>query len=367
MNQRPIQHDSDLDAAVPSSHQIPDGLLALSSVPHRSLVRVLSVAHVKRESAATWVELLAAEFKGPVAARMNHLATLLNTGIPVPDALEQTPRILPPSALMAIRLASETGTLSQTYDALLSDAGLEPETSDSGWRSPRSEFFRVMLGFLIAWMILSFLLIFIMPTFERMFEEFGLELPAVTRSLIAVSNRAGEVLILGIAIFGMVIVGRLLFSREPQPYRFNPMRWHERFVPPSVNLLSLLAIVVDSGRPITAGLQTLSKCHHIPRVRRQLATSCTLIEQGADPWITLANEQILTSRESRALSVAGSSAVQAWLLRWLAEARFNRRTLRQHFFTRLISVASLLLLAIVVAWSAFAVFLVLINLVRGLA
>lgn len=353
--------------STPAHNNTPDGLLALSSIPQRALVRTLLVAHQERQNPATWVHLLAAEFGGPVGMRINHLAMLLKDGTPVADALEQTPGILAPSGLMAIRLASETGTLSETYEALISDQGLEAESTDSSWRNPRSEFIRVLIGFIAAWFILSFLMIFIMPTFEKMFDEFGLELPAITRSLILVSHRGGEFFFFGMAIFVMLFLGRLLFFGEKRPQRFNPFRWHERYVPPSVNLLSLLAIVVGSGRPLASGLETLSKCHHLPKTRRRLAESCERVERGEDPWVTLASEKILTTRESQALSVAASSDVQAWLLQWLAESRFDQRSIRRHLLTRAVSLASLLLLAAVVAWVCIAVFVVLTNLIRGLA
>ncbi|MEO9932536.1 type II secretion system F family protein [Rhodopirellula bahusiensis] len=355
--------------STPSSptQNTPDGLLALSSIPQRALVRALLVAHQERTNPAKWVHLLAAEFGGPIGMRMNHLAMLLKAGTPVADALEQTPGILAPSGLMAIRLASETGTLSETYEALISDQGLESESTDSSWRNPRSEFTRVLIGFIVAWFILAFMMIFIMPTFEKMFDEFGLDLPPITRSLILVSHRGGEFFFFGIAILLMLVVGRLLFFGEKRPHRFNPFRWHERFVPPSVNLLSLLAIVVGSGRPIASGLETLAKCHHVPQTRRRLAASCERVERGEDPWTTLANERILTSRESQALSVAGSSDVQAWLLQWLAESRFDRRSIRRHLLTRAVSLASLLLLAAVVAWVCIAIFLVLTSLIGALA
>ena len=354
-------------SSTPTHDNTPDGLLALSSIPQRALVRTLLVAYQERTNPAKWVHLLAAEFGGPVGMRMNHLAMLLKAGTPVADALEQTPGILAPSGLMAIRLASETGTLSETYEALISDQGLESESTDSSWQNPRSEFTRVLLGFIVAWFILTFMMIFIMPTFEKMFEEFGLELPAITRLLISVSHRGGQFFFFGVAIFAMLFLGRLLFFGEKRPQRFNPFRWHERFVPPSVNLLSLLTIVVGSGRPIASGLETLSKCHHVPQTRRRLAASCERIERGEDPWATLASEKILTTKESRALSVAASSDVQSWLLQWLAESRFDRRSIRRHLLTQAIALASLFLLAAVVAWVCIAIFLVLTSLIGALA
>ena len=51
----------------------------------------------------------------------------------------------------------------------------------------RIDFTPVIVVF-VAIAILSFIMIFIVPTFEQMFEEFGLTLPAPTLLLIAMSN-----------------------------------------------------------------------------------------------------------------------------------------------------------------------------------
>ena len=52
----------------------------------------------------------------------------------------------------------------------------------------------------VATLILTFIMIFIVPTFEKMFEEFGLTLPAPTVLLIAMSNYIAEYWFLLIAM-----------------------------------------------------------------------------------------------------------------------------------------------------------------------
>ncbi len=353
-----------MNAPSDTAHGSP--LLALPSVSDRALVRTLAFAHHSRLPAAAEVGHLATEFRGKTAERMRYFSALLASGTALPDALDLTPGVLPANARLAIRLASETGTLNEVYAALLDARGQEPVTSSYGPGSLGSEFIRTWLGFAFCWFILAFLGYFILPTFAKMFDEFGLDLPVITQSLMALNVVVGWLVLGGLIFWLAVGVVQFWLAQELNPQWFKPWRWHQRFVPAPISLLPLLAIVVGAGRPLAAGVATLARFHPVPKLRERLYSALARIEAGTPGWQALSSEQLITSKEAQALAVAGSGDVQAWLLWWLGDQRFERQLTRRGLFTQAVALFSLLLLAVVVLWVSVGVFICLYDLVIGL-
>ncbi|MFK7769895.1 MAG: type II secretion system F family protein [Mariniblastus sp.] len=70
--------------------------------------------------------------------------------------------------------------------------------------------------------ILTFIMLKIIPEFQKMFEEFGIELPAMTKLLMAISDRVVKLWFL----FPMIPIGMLLFVSLVCKFRAGRMGWH---------------------------------------------------------------------------------------------------------------------------------------------
>ena len=100
---------------------------------------------------------------------------------------------------------------------------------------------------------------FIAPTFEEMFEEFGLSLPILLQGLIGTTGVIAEFLPL------FVLIAVILFAAC---WLFKPLRVLHRWIAsrifPSVaqlrrsELLRTLAQSVESGRPVPGAISTLA-------------------------------------------------------------------------------------------------------------
>jgi type II secretory pathway component PulF len=341
------------------------GMLPLTSAAQRALIRVLALSDRRRLDPAPLVEALAGEFGGQYGQRLMQLASALAAGTPVVDAAEQTPELLDRSTATALRLANESSALPEMYEALLAgNAMTEAETaSDKG---EGSELVRTAAGFLVAGMILTFIMMFIVPTFATLFEEFGLDLPAPTLLLISASKYASLiiVMVIPIAVVYLVLRGRAI--NVSLTNRFNPLALDRRSLPSSLSLRSLLAIVAQSGRPIATGLATLSRYHDRPSARNRLTRACRKIEQGREPWGSLAEERLLSKREALALAASQSGQTQAWLLGWSVRSRLNRKHIRSRVFARTISFVCTFILGLVVAFTVISLFMPLVALITGL-
>ncbi len=135
------------------------------------------------------------------------------------------------------------------------------ERSESLKRKVRSAMVYPIIVILVATVILTFLILKIVPTFEQMFAEFDLKLPAMTQLLIAIST--------GIATYWYLIpaipLGVFLFIKLIRKFRHGRMGWDMFILKIPVfgmlfekNILArttrTLGTLVASGVPILEGL-----------------------------------------------------------------------------------------------------------------
>jgi type II secretory pathway component PulF len=344
-----------------------DGMLPAASLPERALIRTLAIANRRHLDLVPLVQALAYEFPGNYGQRLMQLASALAAGVPVVDAVQQTGGVLDRSTVMALRLANDSARLPQMYDALLAARTATSEEAGTHGRSGGADFARIVAGFFFAWMILTFLMLFILPTFEFLFEEFGLTLPAGTLLLISMSKVIPLIFGLGIlVVMAFLAVGGGAIRASIQR-SLSPLAIVHPLVSSSRNLRSLLAIVAQSGRPIASGLLTLARHHHAPGTRARLTNACERIEQGQEPWGSLAAERLISQREALALSTSGSGRTQAWLLGWSVTARRNRSMNRTQIFAKTISFGCTFVFGFVIAWTVIFMFMPLVGLISGLS
>ena len=341
------------------------GALRVTSVFDRAVIQVLATSHRRKLDVGAMLTCLAAEFPGGRGAQLAQLSKKLSQGTPVVDALAQT-NVLDRSVTLALQLAQQNDRLLETYDALLRVDGAVGHNSDGQWQELGSEFVRTLLSFVVAWFMVSFLLVFIVPTFESIFDEFGLNLPYLFQALVSLRDYLSIAFLIGLLVLLIYVIFRSTLFLRAFSHRIQPGTWGKQLLPNAVNVRSLLAVAIQSPAPAIEGLSTLADQHHHPRIRRRLLKACEQIERGADPWKSLANVRLITPREANALCSAKSNQMRAWLLSWSADSYRGRRSIGTILLTKLTSLVSTLLLGIVVAWTAISVFLVLAGLISGL-
>ncbi len=286
------------------------------AIQQRSLLRVLAVAHRERLELAPLIDCLAEEHRGSYRRLLKRLALRLNSGVVLVDALEQTPDALDDDAVLALRFGSQSGSIQATFEMLLSrDTAIENESNPS---------LTHVFGY---WFVLACSIVFLLmimmtviaPTFKKMFEEFGLNLPTSLQTLIAIcdgfARYSGLWILLGIVIAGFFwsSASRRFFKRRLAPLFMLPIAQMRR-----AELLKLLAIGIDSGRPLAGSLSTLARYHFDTRVRQRLLFARNEIEQGVESWQGLTEAELLTPQQSVAVATAPTNEVRAWILRQLA-------------------------------------------------
>ena len=151
--------------------------------PHeRALVKTLAIASRQRRDPASLIQLLSFEFRRRAGRRLRKVASLIAAGDPVLTALERVPGSLEPKAILALRLAERRGEVLPMLDSLTANSSSEepviaPAAADASGHHLR----QAVIGVAVAWLIFSFMMTFLVPTFEMMFEEFGLTVEKIVK------------------------------------------------------------------------------------------------------------------------------------------------------------------------------------------
>jgi type IV pilus assembly protein PilC len=118
----------------------------------------------------------------------------------------------------------------------------------------------------IAVVVVGVILIFVIPTFAKMFEEFGGELPAPTKIVIALSHFIVKSLIVMIALFFAFVSGfKKYYATKNGRYQVDRLALKAPIVGPLIRKVSVakftrtLGTMISSGVPIMDGLDIVAK------------------------------------------------------------------------------------------------------------
>lgn len=297
--------------------------------------------------------------------RLKELAKHLNAGMPLPDALERLPGLLPSHAVLAVRVGAETGTLPEMLQQTAKDFSDQHDDVYSTWKGTL-----IYLGALLVVLlsVATFIMIVIIPKFKKIFEDFGTELPDLTKWIIGVSDEIEQwlpMIALG-GVIGLVwlawrtrhgtnengLLQRLLFS-------------HARGQSPGV--LRILSIVVKAGRPIVGAISTMARHHPSKTVRNQLLFLRNEIERGGEIWDDLANVGFLKPSESHILDAASRAGNLPWALSEVAGSIERDVDYRTTYVLEILRPAILVAVSLIVGIFAIGMFLPIIKLMNDLA
>jgi type II secretory pathway component PulF len=340
-----------------------NGFLRVRDPRQRALLRILYFAHRHRVAAGPLVERLASEYQGDESVALRQVAYLLASDVPAVSALEQTRGAVDETTLLALRLAEETGTLANTYELCLRDDLDARFQSDDPSYSPTAQLLQRAIGIFVACFVLTFLALFIVPTFLPMMDEFGLKMPWFPVFLLGLYESFGFLLLL----FSVAaITGLMLLSLWFRNWQWKPWEAVYPYRPSAVRLRALLALVVGSGRPVAAGLETLTRFQASSAIRNRLVAATQSVKNGENPWSALANEKLLSPQETQALMLAPDGPTEYWLLQQSAVASAHKHESLRDILLQSISYFLLVVLAIVVGLTAVSFFAVLCEMIAGL-
>lgn len=335
-----------------------------------SLLMVLASGVGDAESLISGLEALGQESTGIWQNRVNQLLYLLNSGQRMSEALGTTSGLLPNDTLVAIRVAEENGTLQQ----VLGEEAHRLSTLDTE-RSPVSPSLSstILWGLvvtLVVTCILIYVLVNVVPAYVRIFDDFGVELPAATQLLISVTAPVEDFWaiilfpnitlivtpILGI-VYGLyrhITTGHVLFSERLIRF-WSPL------------ILRTLGASVAADGSVDRTLESIAKQIPKGRAASTVAEVRQKVIAGSDFLEELKNAGLIRPTELAFLRSGRNSNHLDWALLHLANSLTERRLIFADRLAAVIQPAIVISIGLVMAFLSVALFTPLVRLVNNMA
>ena len=311
------------------------------------------------------IEAFARERGGLFAYRARFLAALLRCGVALPTALKQVPGMVPVGALPLIHVGHQSGALAPA----LRQAASAHERNGQGGVNLTAKMVYLCLLILFGIHIVSGIMIWIIPSFVSIFEDFGVDLPVLTVVLIQISNVAVQFFPLTLLLLALAVA--LLFytlSRYVGLVAWDlpgTRRLMRRF--DTAVILDALALVAARQRPMHEALDCLARSYPKSGVRWRLARVVDEVGQGRDCWQSLQTHDLLGRADVVVLQSAQRVGNLAWALSEAADSNRRRASYRLHAIAQLAFPPLILAIGGIVMFIVVALFLPLITLIHSLS
>ena len=342
------------------------GVLIYLRLQHRQnqrngLLWVLATAANRQIPLAPGVEAFAQQSEGTMQNRAHALAATLHQGKSLTQAIDLVDRVVPWDASVLIRLGEQTGNLA---------AGLREATETRSRRHLllRDVFGRVghlLMVIAVAQAIAGFCAYFIVPKFEAIFKDFGIELPEITRWFLIVAFYFSKYAP-WIFLIEFVAMAYLAFTLGGRGLQALPLIGRLFRLQHKSLLLKAVAMVIEARQPIDRALELLAARYPNRRVRRKLQAAYNLVRSGASWTSALDGVGLIGPRDVGVLDAATRAGNLPWALRALAENGERRFAYRLQVWSHFLFLLAMLGLGVVVLFVAVALFSPLINLIEGL-
>ncbi len=344
------------------------------------LWHLMHVARLSRQSTLVWTLAIAVRQKLPLGPevlaaseglwgrqrlRLQLLSENLDAGSSLATSLERQPGLVPLSVVMMIRMGEETNILAAALDSCAVNYARRTER-ECDILSAQQAFLLLLIPLFLIPPIVGFLCYYIVPKFKKIFDDFGTELPAMTRSVIEFMEPGSGVFFLTfIASLGGVVLVIVLNARDWEK-DWPLLNW----LAPRINgppILRGLSLLIREKRPLAAGIQGLTWSHPRPSVRHRLTYLYQSLHQGGDLATSLAAEHFIRRGDIPLLRAAERVQNLPWCLLQLAESMEAKFWYRFRVVLEIGYPASVVAVGIVVFFIVAGFFLPLVKLLNDLS
>jgi type II secretory pathway component PulF len=224
-----------------------------------------------------------------------------------------------------------------------------------------------LLGILtIAGGIMTFMMLKIAPVMTKMFEEFCLELPELTKFVIAISQVfVNFAPIVNLIPFGLLLVGISYYCRWSRyELPFSNRLWRRC---DSALVMRTLSLTVGEQRELGSAVAMLAEQYPLPSVGKRLEKATKEIESGVHWCDALRSVGLLNSAETALLKTAEKVGNLRWALEEMSDSALRRFAFRTRATLTIAFPVVLLACGFVVFIFVVGMFLPLISMIQGLS
>ena len=244
----------------------------------------------------------------------------LPTALRCPQPCEAVPGVLPPEAVPLVCVGYQNGSLGPAVSQAIAARNLyEPV-----WQSIVPKIGYICLLPAVAAGIVAFIMMKIIPQYEKIFRDFGISLPTITlgccRSAVGSSFGCCWALC-GCSRLGLLVYGLLRYAGSIR-WDLPGMAWlfRRRHV---ATVLDALALAAQRQRPLGEALSTLAVVLSAESIERRLWAVYDDVQAGGDDLQCLYASGLLGKTDLALLQSARRNGNLAWAAREMADS--NRR------------------------------------------
>jgi type II secretory pathway component PulF len=332
----------------------------------RSMCTLLALAVDRGQRIEPSVLLAGHAMRGIVGRAMRRLLAALESGVPLAGAIARNHRALPQEAIAYIAAGNAMEAEAAALKELARDEQSELVTI---WRAgiDRISYLAGVSFFLIA--IVTFVMIKIVPEFRMIFEEFDIELPAMTEYAVALSKfSVNYVAVLVIWALLMVVLAGSVVSicylcDYPILQSLTDRVFRKRR---SAHIFRILAVATEHRAPLSTVVERLAHVFPSTPIRRRLRSAASDITFGRDWRESLQATGFISSAEQALLKTAEAAGNLPWVLRTLARRNEKRTVYRLAMAIQVLYPCVILGLAAIVGFFVIALFVPIVSLIQSL-
>jgi general secretion pathway protein F len=264
--------------------------------------------------------LVEKEEAGSAAPELNELLTHLRRGQTFSFALEQLPGLFPPLFVATIRASEKTGDLKEALARYL-----EYHTQAATIRRDlvSAAIYPVLL-MVVGALVTAFMLFHIVPTFARIYDEIGRDLPFFSRLLVKWGQLLDAHGLAALVTAALALAGiALALTRPALRHWMAPRLWHLPAFGKRMRLYELarfyrtLGMLLKSGIPLPQALDMASGLLS-PYLREGMARAAREIREGRPASRALQKQGLTTPVAMRLLVVGERSGRMAYMVERIA-------------------------------------------------
>ena len=294
-------------------------------VQRQLFASLLSVVVDKQINLPAALNQVAEHDPGILGKWARQLAQRVGAGTPVPAAIDEAWRSFPHFTSALARVGAATGSMGSA----LREAVTAATAHQALGQVASNRLLYLLLIVFIGQCVFTFMMIKIVPTFEMILDDFGMELPALTSAVILGSRYFVDYALLPAIVGSGLVMAGLVYCVLWMAFQLRWIRrlpldsWHHRSAQRAI-LLRSLALAAERELPLVQTFTALAVGHRADAIGRRLSSVVHDVEQGMN-WCESLYEQRLISRLDLAvLQSAERLGNLPWALRTLADRGVRR-------------------------------------------
>jgi type IV pilus assembly protein PilC len=347
------------------------GVAAVSRARRAALLWLLAVITRRRLPLVIELEALGDGMLRRDRAQVNALVGRVSGGASLAQALSGSSGLISEDSVLLAHVGERSGCLGEALTVEAERLARIREEAVVATTSPSLAMLYLVMVPLVIPLLLSGLMIFIIPKFEKIFDDFGAELPWATERLIESSHFFAQYWYAAVAIGLVGVMLGVLMLALGRAYQWDfRLPW---WIGPGGRsrraslVLRALALPASLGRPLSDALDPLANAARLGSDRWRFGRLRERYQAGGDLWASLAEERLVSSREAKFLAAAETAGNLAWALRMLSDRIDDRRRRRFALIIEIAQPAIVLLLGVIVLSVCLGIFLPLVQLIWDLS